>query len=343
MTRWTVGLSLQFTVPDKTSNRRRKTITENTDKDEGKAVVDTEMPAKGKKRRRLTEAAKLLRADVMGDMRSEDGVKTRSLRQLRRNTNNDNHAEPEPTIPQVVQKRLRSVRTGIQVAPKISMVDDECDLQHEAEQDASTSTWSATFQGDSDNDGVEVNNVSSPEQSKNENEETSDQRGGHHIDIPVEDADVGRLRMKRTRSIADVSSPSTPVLQSAPFPLVTGRRGRGVSVKPEIIEEANLQNPTFMVPPAGKGLRMRTVRKRRDPQMLALPSENAMEFHPERSASVSTEGSLRTRRGTNVSVLFSHGLSEDTVKKQRKVWTMILQNLLGVFLIATLRTSQFCK
>lgn len=326
---------MQFVVPNKTSNRRRKTIIDTTDKDEGKAVVNTEMLAKGKKRMRLTEAAKLLGSDVIGDMRSEDGVRTRSLRQLRRSGNDDDRTEPMssgPTIPQVVQKRLRSARRGcggVQGVPKTSVIDDECDLQNEIEQDASTNTWSATCQGDSGNDGMEVNDVSSPDQSKNENEETSDQRGSY-MDLSVEDADVGRSRMKRTRSIADVSSPSTPVLQPAPFPLVTGRRGRGAMVKPEIIEEANLQYPAFVVPPAGKGLRMRTVRKRRDPQMLAFPSENAMEFNPEGSASVSTEGSLRTRRGTNVSVLFSHGLSEDTVKKQFKVWTTIPQKLLGV-------------
>lgn len=299
---WTI---LQFTVPNRTSNKRRKANIDNTDKDEGKAVVEAEKNGgKGKKRIRLTEAAKLLEASFVGDMRSEDGRKTRSLRQLRRSDNN--RPELESTIPPVVQKRLRSVRRGsgglLQGAPKASAVDDVCDV----EQDASTSTWSATFQEDSDNEGVEVNDdVSSPEQSENENEETSDQRG-----VPVED----RSRMKRTRSIADVSSPSTPALH---FPLVTGRRGRGASVKPEMIEE-----PTFLVPPAGKGLRLRTVRRRRDPQMLAVPSENALEFNLERSASVSTEGSLRSRRGTHtVSVLFSHGLSEDTVKKQRKVRT----------------------
>lgn len=292
--------------------------------------MDTDVPAKGKKRMRLSEAEKFLGADVIGVMRSEDGVKTRSLRQLRRGCNDDNRTEPGPTIPQVVQKRSRSVRRGpgvVQGAPKVSMADDECDLQNEIEQDARTSTSSATFEGDSDNDGMEVNDVSSPDQSENENEETSDQRGSH-IDPPVEDS---RLRMARTRSIADVSSPSTPVLQPAPSPFVTGKRGRGASVKPEVIEEANAQFPcpSFAVPPAGKGMRMRTVRRRRGPQIVALPSEiNAMEFNPEGSASVSTEGSLRTRRGTNVSVLFSHGLSEDTVKKQRKVWNIFVVKLL---------------
>lgn len=268
-----------------------------------------EAPANGKKRRRNREALKLLGGDGIVDL-LEDGVKTRSLRQLRRSCNNDKLTEPFSST--LVQKRLRSVRRGsggIQGEPKISTIDDECDLQNEVEQDASTSTWSAAFQGDSDDEEQEVNDVSSPE--------TSDQRD-FHVDLPTENADVGRLRMTRTRSIADVSSPPAPVLQPVPFPLVTGRRGRGAVVKPEIVEECPYLS--LAVPPAGKGLRMRTVRKRRDPQMLALPSEDLMEFIPEGSASVSTEGSLRTRRGTNVFVLFSHGLSEDTVKKQRKVW-----------------------
>ncbi|KAG0588883.1 hypothetical protein KC19_2G275700 [Ceratodon purpureus] len=267
-----------------------------------------EVPAKGKKRRRNLEVLKLLAGDDIGDI-LDDGVKTRSLRQLRRRGNDDKRTEPFSSA--LVQKRLRSVRRGsggMQGVPKISTVDDECDLRNEVEQDPSTSTWSAAFQGDSDDEEQEVNDVSSPE--------TSDQ-GDIHIDLPLANADVGRSRMTRTRSIADVSSPPTPVLQPVPFPLVTGRRGRGAVVKPEIVEEC--PNPSFVLPPAGKGLRMRTVRKRRDPQMLAGPSEDLMEFVPERSASVSTEGSLRTRRGTNVSVLFSHGLSEDTMKKQRKI------------------------
>jgi hypothetical protein len=270
-----------------------------------------ELPAKGKKRRRNLEVFKLLGGDDIGDI-LDDGVKTRSLRQLRRSCNDDKRTEPFSST--LVQKRLRSVRRGsggIQGIPKISTIDDECDLRDEVEQDASTSTWSAAFQGDSDDEEQDVNDVSSPE--------TSDQRD-IHVDLPMENADSGRLRMTRTRSIADVSSPLTPVLQPVPFPLVTGRRGRGAVVKPEIIEDC--PNPSFVAPPAGKGLRMRTIRKRRDPHILAVPSEDLMELIPEGSASVSTEGSLRTRRGTNVSVLFSHGLSEDTVKKQRKVWTI---------------------
>ena len=270
--------------------------------------VTEEVPAKGKKRRRNLEVSKLLGGDEIGNM-LDDGVKTRSLRQLRKSCNDEKRTEPISST--LVQKRLRSVRRGsggIQGVPKVSSIDDECDPQNEVGQDPSTSTWSAAFQGDSDDEEQEVNDVSSPE--------TSDQED-IHIDLPIENADVGRLRMTRTRSIADVSSPPTPVLQPVPFPLVTGRRGRGAVVKPEIIE---CPYPSFVVPPAGKGLRMRTVRKRKDPQVLALPSEDLMEFVPEGSASVSTEGSLRTRRGTNVSVLFSHGLSEDTVKKQRKVW-----------------------
>jgi hypothetical protein len=150
-----------------------------------------------------------------------------------------------------------------------------------------------------------------------------------------------RGRMKRTRSIADVSSPTTPtpIFQPIPFPLVTGRRGRGAIVKPENMEDDRvLQLPTppppFAIPvAAGKGLRMRTMRKRKDPQMLAFASGSFLEVAREESASVSTEGSGRSRRRASVCVLFSHGLAEDTIKKQKKVCGLVvLMNLSGVFI-----------
>lgn len=313
---------MQFVLSEKPSSSRLKQRTpqvaeDSTDKDEETAVVEPERPQK-RRRRRISEASKLLiGVEDIGHILGEDGVRTRSLRQLRGRCDDDNHAEPFSIA--LVQKRLRSARRGSgggHEVPKTSTIDEMNEADNEVEQDASTGTWSASFQGDSDNDELEANDASSSGQQ----EEISDQ-GASHVDEPIEDDDASRMKVKRTRSIADVSSPSTLVLLPAPFPLVTGRRGRGAVVKPEIIEDGNLQcsDPSFVVPAAGKGPRMRTVRKRRDPQLLVLPSEDAWDSIQEGSASVSTEGSLRSRRVTKVSVLFSHGLLEDTVKKQRKV------------------------
>nr|PNR44834.1 hypothetical protein PHYPA_014604 [Physcomitrium patens] len=316
------GADPMFVLSEKPSSSRLKQRTpqvaeDSTDKDEETAVVEPERPQK-RRRRRISEASKLLiGVEDIGHILGEDGVRTRSLRQLRGRCDDDNHAEPFSIA--LVQKRLRSARRGSgggHEVPKTSTIDEMNEADNEVEQDASTGTWSASFQGDSDNDELEANDASSSGQQ----EEISDQ-GASHVDEPIEDDDASRMKVKRTRSIADVSSPSTLVLLPAPFPLVTGRRGRGAVVKPEIIEDGNLQcsDPSFVVPAAGKGPRMRTVRKRRDPQLLVLPSEDAWDSIQEGSASVSTEGSLRSRRVTKVSVLFSHGLLEDTVKKQRKI------------------------
>ncbi|XP_024379728.1 uncharacterized protein [Physcomitrium patens] len=314
------GADPMFVVAEKPSSGRRKQITPQdaeNDKDGESALVEPEMPQK-RKRRKLSEASNLLiGTDDMGVIRGEEGVKTQSLRQLRRRPNVDNRTESISIA--LVQKKLRSARRssrGGQGAPITTLIDDGNDMDKEVEQDASAGTCSGSFQRDSNNDELEVNDGSSPDHL----EETSDQRASH-MDEPFEDYDVGRMKLKRTKSIADVSRPSTPVLQPASFPLVTGRRGRGAALKPEIVEYGVMQcsNPSFVVPAATRGTRMRTVRRRRAPQMPTLAPEKASEFVQEESASVSTEGSLRTRWVKNVSVLFSHGLSEVTLKKQRKI------------------------
>ena len=305
--------------------------------------VDSETLEEGRKKIKLLEAS-MTRIPGTGDGNEadqpvDDGLRTRSLRNLPGRKLNGKNNHPNPTEPfrnGLVQKKLRSARRGhggggpggLIRADEDNQCDDgevEVEVQKEVQQgDSCTSTSAATTSKDEDDQeedaGLEVEDDGNFLFEKPSPVVLSNVEENAGVALP-------RGRMKRTRSIADVSSPTTPtpIFQPIPFPLVTGRRGRGAIVKPENMEDDRvLQLPTppppFAIPvAAGKGLRMRTMRKRKDPQMLTFASGSFLEVAREESASVSTEGSGRSRRRASVCVLFSHGLAEDTIKKQKKV------------------------
>ena len=318
--------------------------------------VDSETLEEGRKKIKLLEASMTRIPGTGGDDEADepvdDGIRTRSLRNLPGRKFNGKNNHPNPTEPfrnGLVQKKLRSVRRGhgggggsggLILADEGDQCDDgevEVEVQKEVQQgDSCTSTSAATTSKDEDDQeeeaGLEVDDdddddISSPV----EDDGNFLFEKPSPVDFSNAEENAGvvlpRGRMKRTRSIADVSSPTTPtpIFQPIPYPLVTGRRGRGAIVKPENMEDDRvLQLPTppppFAIPvAAGKGLRMRTMRKRKYPQMLAFASGSFLEVAREESASVSTEGSGRSRRRASVCVLFSHGLAEDTIKKQKKV------------------------
>lgn len=333
--------------------------------------MDSETLEEGRKKMKLSEASMTqipgTSDDGEADEPVDDGTRTRRLRNLPGRKLNGKNSDPNPTEPfrnGLVQKKLRSARRGHgggggPGGPILGDEGDQCDdgeVEVEVQKGgSSTSTSAATTSKDDDDPeedgGPEVDDddddddISSPV--KDNDDFLFEKTSPTVLSNTEENAGVvlPRGRMKRTRSIADVSSPTTPtpILQPIPFPLVTGRRGRGAIVKPENMEDDRvLQSPTpppFPIPVVvGKGLRMRTIRKRKDPQMLAFASGSFLEVAREESASVSTEGSGRSRRRASVCVLFSHGLAEDTLKKQKKVcnwWLGVYSEFIRCFTCAS--------
>lgn len=306
---------------------RRKRGYGSTDKEWHEACPEAGNLEKGRKRSKIsdTSVARFLGTDDEIDEHPQEGVKTRSLRHL------PGRYKPHPLErfeSGMVKKGLRSVRTrhgmyGVPVLFTSNEESTEHEQKYESQKEATSSDMSSSSSGGDHNheapendDGCSIENVEENSSRKPAKIFVEDQ-------ITAEDAVAARGRSRRTRSIADVSSPSTPttVLQSIPFPLVTGRRGRSAVAKTEVTDEAHLEcpMPEFVSPVPGRGLRMRTVRKRKDPSTLAFVTADEPESSRVGSPLLSGDKRHLKRHGRSIRVLFSHGLAEDDVKQQRKV------------------------